>query len=392
MLCVILAWMDLVWGEPLKGRLPPGDALLVADVHLDSMAVTVGVANPQPPATLIALTLFPQSLRIRTQPQARWLAFRQRTTTHSRQPCWMLVWHKSKCQIFNASVSQNSNAWQDVGTASSTWWETLGRSCEMPGLPDLRSLEASLAERCAEFAETNMLDSSIESEAVLGKLAGLKRLCAKRMSHATAERIPAIAGATSAKAPLDREDETREVRRFLDDRQQTVLFLSGLDDVGKSIVAEWAFSQSGKQIHAWIDVYSDTSLAFLLAALAKAFRIAAIGTDNNPFDAIADEELVSRIPLGAAVVVADIDNLRAHGQWRDTTTPQILNRLVAAFAKRQAKLILIASRRIEIDELEPRRTRRIYVRGLRKSLADSFLTVICVVLAGTDTLPRLCTA
>src|SRR5262249_50717784 len=151
--------------------------------------------------------------------------------------------------------------------------------------------------------------------------------------------VLAAAEPASTNTPIDREDETREIRAFLADNHQTVLFVSGLDDVGKSTVVQLAFSQSGKAIHAWIDVNSDTSPAFLLTALAKAFRVGIGGTAINPFDAIDDEELIARIPLGATVVITDADNLQDHGQWRDPNTPKVLSRLAAAFKRRQAKLI-----------------------------------------------------
>lgn len=361
------------WSEPLRGRLPRGDGLLVADVHLSSMAVTVGVANPRPAANLVALAPVSAELAV-THAAASEIDRIAVLSDNSLQAALLdaCIAQQPMSEIQRLCAVQLRRL-ASVGTATSAWWHILGRSCQLAGLPDLGSIESELAGRCAEFAEKNMLDSSIENEAVLGKLARLKRSCSGRLHAVERDASVNADGNVSAIEPLDRDDETREVRRFLADSQQTVLFVSGLDDVGKSTAIKLAFRQSGKPIHAWIDVYSDTSPAFLLTALAKALRIGIEGIATNPFDAVADDELVNRIPLGAAVVIGDIDNLKDHGHWRDATTPQILNRLVAAFNKRHAKLILIASRRVELDEVEPRLSRRLFIRGLPEEFGELLL-------------------
>lgn len=349
------------WSDPHRGSLPAGDVILVTEIHLDSRAVQVGVANPQPPATLLGICPLTPELSPSYSVGEELHNISKQPENSTQAPLLERLISEGNMSTAQRVCTEKLARLAAAGTASEEWWRTLGRSCTLPGLGDLRSLESRLSERCSCFADDAMLQSTIENDAILGKLARLKRECEKRIDD-DASRQNSIE--LSSEVMFDREEETREIRRFFDSKRESVLFLSGLDDVGKSSAVKMTLNQSGKHARVWSETRPDTSPDFVLATLGKAFSVGSIGGRSNPFEHLSDDEIGNRIPRGAIVVISDADNLLDHGQWREKRTHDLLRRIAAIFRARGAKLILTASTRVDIEGLEPGTTRRMYVKGL----------------------------
>ncbi len=353
------------WAEPNNGLLPPGDTILVADVHLNSLAVQFGVANPSPPANLVALAPIVADLGCFSA------AAHEFSTIESKSDNTVQHALLEGClQRMPLSNSQRVIALQlkrlaRVGTATSARWAVLGQSCILPAAIELHELEGSLAERCAREADKLILDGSLNDDTLLGKVARLKRRCLTVINKATTPVSESLTLRRGAETPLDREDEAREIRAFLDHPHQRVLLVTGLDDVGKETVVSLAIAQAGRLGAVWISLNTDATLRFLLLTLARQFRLPETGIASlDGITDIANRELVERIPLGSTVVITSAENLRDHGQWRETATPTMLTRFAEALERRQGKLILVSNVRVDLEGLEPQQIRRCRVWGL----------------------------
>ena len=349
------------WGSPNNGHLPPGDAILVADIHLDRLAAQFGVTNPSPPASLIKLAPV-----IAEQGSSNHLQFAKELDRISEiTDCTVQTNLLEGClQQLHLTPVQRAVALQMkrltlAGTANNEWWNTLGSYCSIAGAEDLSDLESQLATKCVEAADTLLLRATSEDDVILGKIARFRRQCLERCRP---KEDLARAMREAESTPLDRVDETKEIRNFLDSTTERVLLVSGLDDVGKQTAVRLAFSQSGRKAIAWIELPDDATLDYLGAALAKHFGLGYVAGQNQ--GVIVSDSVIERIPLGATIVLSQAENLRDHGNWREPNTPTALARFVTSLSTRKCKLIVVSSSRVEIDTNDTRHVKRMWIKGL----------------------------
>ncbi len=353
------------WNEPLRGRLPIGDAVLVADVHLDSLAAQFGVTNPSAPAQLISLRPIVGERSDRDPPRvARELLTISHTDDNSTQAkmidgCLKEFRPNAIQEVLMLQLKRLASA----GTASAEWWNCIGQTCLIPGEYDLRGLEAELSSSASQLADKLLVSSSIVDDALLGKIAKLKRSCGARVAVKNDEASVTVGQRMNRF--IDREDETRQLRDFLDHQIQRVMFISGLDDVGKETAIDASLAQAGHRTPITIDLAPDVTLGFIANALAKHFRLPNEGIASDATIAMMkDAEFVQRMPLGSILLLLNADSLKAHGQWRDSRIPDALSTLVHAFDVRKGKLIVVSAGRLDLPGVEPRFVNRLWMRGL----------------------------
>jgi len=356
------------WNAPMQGLLPPGDAILVADVHLDCLAAEFGVTNPSPPASLVRLVPIVAGRggmrHAAVAEEMTRIADCEDNTVQSNliEAC---LQNNTPAPLQELSALQLRRLAQ-AGTATAEWWDAIGGSCTIRGASDLRDLESSLAAPCAEAADALLTNSRIDDDALLGKLARFKRQClnAVREDAETQDGAATDLSGTGS-TPLDREEETRAIRAFLDSDVEQVLLVTGLDDVGKETAVILALSQAGRSAVAWVELSPDATQGFLVQFLTRHFGLAATGVSSpESITDLTDGELIDRIPLGTTIVINHSENLREYGQWREPSTPHVLASFADALSKRKSKLIIVSTTRIELDEMEPRSVRRVWVKGL----------------------------
>jgi tetratricopeptide (TPR) repeat protein len=355
------------WGDAIRGFLPPGDAILIVDLNLESSSPQMGVANPEAPAKLVAI--LPLLSANGTGVAASKEISAIETKSDNSIQASLLDGCVSRLQLTGI---QKLNCLQlkrlaESGTATSDWWQALGKVVISENEKDLKDLESSLAQRCLEFADDLLINNLSINDVQLGNLTRYKRECHSRLTRSPEGKTRS----PSVDLTLDRNEETQQVREFLDHSMQRVLFVSGLEDIGKISVVELSIRQSGRNFTR-IDLNPDASLRFLSESLARNFGALETGVTN--LDAVEDPrslELIDRIPLGQVVIFTSTENLKERTQWRDPSSPSWLASFAEALQRRKAKLILVSSMRIDLEShIEPSLTRRIYIRGLPEEFAQ----------------------
>ena len=128
------------------------------------------------------------------------------------------------------------------GSPSGDWWEALGEDYLYDPGPSLKELEAALAATCSEHLLRHGLRKASKASELSHELLGFVVECQNRANSSPANPINAPA---TRSIVLDRDHEAQRVTRFLDDKSQWVLVVSGLPQIGKTAVVEKALEQAG---------------------------------------------------------------------------------------------------------------------------------------------------
>ncbi len=186
-----------------------------------------------------------------------------------------------------------------------------------------------------------------------------QRLVSGGSSSVTSDERPTIS--TSV---VDRKDECRDVQGFLDSPTHSLLFVTGLDEVGKMTVIETAHAQSGRSDTVIIRLTPESSLEFLLNSVARSVGLPAdVSITDLAF--AKDQTLVERIRSGMSVIIDNAQFLTDHGTWRDNRAGDFIRDLAEAVSSRNGRLILVSNRRLDVDGFSQSRIRRLTIGGLQ---------------------------
>jgi len=352
------------WDEPHQGRLPPGDAVLVIDVHFQYLAPQVGVSNPQTPVTLVALSQVAYS----GQKGATF------SISQSLQQISRLADNTAQAHRLNEIIEEGQGTpllriklahlyrLARNGTASAYWWNALANDCFVTDISDLIGVEALMAEKCHKANQKLLQDAQVEDAALLGTLHLFDRSCSSLCSP-DSERKPIPASASQL--ILDRTDETRIVQEFLEHPHQAMLIVVGLDGIGKTSVVNQAISQTGRRIHR-LAIESDSTLEYIGEWLLRCFGVNDRPPSGKPSDAVLTEWITPYIRRDNIIVIERGQLLLAHGIWRDTKTADFLVQLAGILKKQGSKLIVESSFQFDLPSAEPASIRRYRIGGLER--------------------------
>jgi tetratricopeptide (TPR) repeat protein len=360
------------WSEPQNGLLPKGDAILVADVHMSKLAAQFGVNNPAPPAQLIRVS----SIIARNEAaddfiiasELSRLAEIRDNTVQGRLISGLLK--RVSPTPTQRICAQHLGRLCDVGTGTADIWECIGNSCVIDTPSDIRHVEHDEASICLGEIDRLLDATEIEDDRLLGKLSKLKRGCRSRLIGSRGNNTSLNDGPHTAQVlpdvPLDRDDETRTIRAFLDSRGQRLLCVTGLDDVGKHTVVELAIAQAARDNNVfWLELAPDASPEFIVSSLWRFIRRGLpAGATEPTLDSIKEPGFASMVLPGVVVVISNADSLKSKGLWRDPRTSALIADLANALFDRRGKLVVCSSIRIDFDHLKPGDVARLWLRGL----------------------------
>ena len=226
--------------DALPRGLPVGDHLLVVDLDLSVTAVEVGTSIPGEPLKLVKLaSLVPannaetsialSSIRAILDPIARAAQLKDLIDTGGT----------SSLQAIRMEQLEGLDR---RGSPSEDWWEALGEDYLYHPGPSLKELEAMLAATCSEHLVKHALQKASKTPELSRDVLEFIVECQNRASSSPASPIQASAPRSLV---LDRDREAQDITRFLDDRSQWVLVVTGLPQVGKTAAIEKALEQAG---------------------------------------------------------------------------------------------------------------------------------------------------
>ncbi|RIK77257.1 MAG: hypothetical protein DCC68_17730 [Planctomycetota bacterium] len=363
------------WSPPISGRLPKGDAILVVDVDLDALAVEHGVANPSKATSLVSLA---PVVSDGDKSGSYSLAQRMLSARSKRDNVVQAsILDQAQQEFVPRGLTQltlaHARHLAAQGVLTDELADCLLQSCIIPGAIPLKGLQRELAELCVARVTQLSDDSDTDDTEALACVARFRRECKSRID---ADQLDLFAQpiTVSAESTLDRESEAREVRQFIEHARQTVLCLTGLDDVGKSTLLSIALAQLGHRHTHSITLSHDATPSYIAAVFARIFGFPDdVICEPQAFLNAKNDEFLARIPSGTIVVLADVDNLRDHGQWRDPVTPTLLEQIAEAIGKRKGKLILTSTARIDLNLADQGALRRMYLSGLPAEFAKLLL-------------------
>ncbi|MCG8510588.1 MAG: hypothetical protein MI741_15305, partial [Rhodospirillales bacterium] len=351
------------WASPLNGRLPRGDAILVADLDFESLAVQVGVSNPQPALRLVRLSslayehahddTFAASSELRQIAQCS-DAVEQEERLRQLQGC-------NIAPLQQIAIGHLLRLTKN-GTADEGWWDALSHDCVVSARGNLPALESSLAGGVKTALSDVLDDASIEDAEVLGSVAKLRKLCTDRLEASEAKPQGVTRDAVAA-GIIDRGDESQAIQSFLKHPAQVLCLVSGLSAVGKSSVIAKAFAEAGyRNVHR-ITLAPDATPAYMASAIIAALGHARARDMEDPVAAL-DALGTSLFRRSTILVIEGAGNLCEHLMWRDPVFPTLLEALVDLCRQGQAKIICESDVLLEFPHIDAALLRRVWVRGL----------------------------
>jgi tetratricopeptide (TPR) repeat protein len=351
--------------DALPGGLPPGDAILIADIDLDVTAVEVATAAPGTSLRLVRLS------------SVRYLPAGSVTATMDAfrvlpEPAERVT------QLARALESKSLDRLQEVrartllaldkrGVASTDQWEGLGFDCVLAGVPPLADLESGMAKAAADTLVGAAATKTARQPDVAPMLLEYLAECRKRSAAAAAAPVAAPPPLAVA-SPIDREAESRAVHEFLDDKALTLLEVSGLPQIGKTAAIDKGLIESGVAGVLRIPLTSTSSPEYLVLSLAS--RTA--GAPQPPYDDVV--RMLASEPLRAALRPVRVLVLeKAHllfdaGQWRDDRWESLLGALVDVANETSTKLVVETQRELPLTLTNPSVRKRLRISGLNRTL------------------------
>jgi len=347
------------WSAPIEGRMPPGDGLLIVDVDLANRSPQVSVANPLPTLLLrsIVAVVGEQGATspIRIAAALPDIAGR-RDATVQESLLGELLQREAPTAIQGVKL-RHLRSLAGNGTVAE-WWKVLGVDCVLSQLPDIQTLEASLAAACLPLLDATLNSLVIKDDATIGKVHRLAQAC--RTAAGSTKAVPLIPQEKAA--PLDREAETSQLRALLDNKAIKLIIVSGLEGVGKNTLVDLALRQSGRTAKHSIELTTDITPDFLVATLLRLVQL----PDAQAYaaDILDLPSFRQRLQHGLIVCITDALYFQNHGNWRDNRFPSLLLALSRALANIGGKLILQSSRQLTIDNAVAGEVGRLPLRGL----------------------------
>ncbi len=364
------------WSAPRNGRLSCGDAILNIELDMDSLAPQVGVADPRPSARLISISdVAPNGGYSPIYSVARTL---QSIRLHSDHRVQVELLDQCLTQSLPSEIQtdkiQQLRRLAAQATADELSWDTLAAVCVVDGLPTLTALECDFSRSCIEALGALLANATVPDDTALARLARFLKHCRDKV--ASSEVTGGLAENVSVGAKqglINREDEIKTIRVFLESRHESVLVVTGLEGVGKTTILDAAIAQAGRSRAITITLTPDSSPDFIAEYLARSLRLPRSSGDAIvSMASLANIAIGDFLPFGSILVIENAHYLFEHDYWRDQQTPTLLKAITAATYQRSAKLIIEANRRIDLD-IDPARTRRVWIKGLGPEPGRLFL-------------------
>ena len=352
--------------DALPNGLPLGDHLLVVDLDLAVTAVEVGTSIPGEPLALVKLaSLVPANNAVVSSAMSSIHAV---TEPMSRAAQLSELVDKGMASPLQAIRVEQLESLDRRGSPSEDWWEALGDDCIYDPGPSLNELEAALAATCSEHLLSHGLQKASKASELSHELLGFVVECQNRGKSTRASPIHAPPARSIV---LDRDDEAQRVTRFLDDKSQSVLVVSGLPQMGKTSVVEKALEQAGISRIRRFKLTDSSSPQFIAGSIR--------GDTALGLDVLDAKEYLtqpgSRLDLRAiqTIWIEDSQSLAEFGIWRDEDVRDCIYSLIELCSESDTKLIFETTRDLPLDLDNPGIRARLRVAGLDSKYSQACL-------------------
>jgi len=313
--------------QPLSGHLPQGDALLIIDVPVGELATQVGVHAPK------------------AQREVKFLA----SITYEGSVVGDQEVSKELCKIKNISNNQVRNSrlasllgkhtynhnqghrldllheLSRTGVDADDVWAAYGLDLvlDLPGLVDL---EAKFAKVCDEKLTQQLIEGDLESQGV-ERLQAFLRECKSRISVlGETESLIRVEQPAIPDAYINREDEIAKMLSFLDSRNEFLMEVSSLAQMGKSATIEKALARTGFKRIKRILLLTTSSVEYILAEIfGEAKGPVAMPIPGSEFTA----ELQQAIKEWDVLWFENCQELLVSGQWKSGEIQSLINNIVS---------------------------------------------------------------
>ena len=359
--------------DTLPDGLPPGDAILVADIDLNATAIEVGTATPQAACqlTLLASVVGEHSSSAelsRALPQVIDLPEGVARAERLRR-----LLEDSSANLLQRARLNYLYEIERHGQPSKDWWKALGNDCVVAGQNDLRDLEARLSGFCKN-ALTNLLSTDAAQRNDVAQLfVRFYSECSSRANEsnepATIERIP------DALSVVDRETEVSAVAEFLDSTTTTVLEVTGLPQIGKSSLLNKALRQSGITSVCRVPLTGTSSAEYLVYTLLKRGSGQPEPPYSEPSAVVSSTSMLDAIRRQRVIIFERAHLLVDFGTWRDEQIGSVIAAIIDVAHEANVKLIFETQRELPIEFSDPSIRQRLRVMGFRSHLRQFGVTI-----------------
>jgi len=354
--------------DSMPDGLPPGDALLVADLNLDATAIEVGTAVPRVACKLVSLAsvVGEHSSSVVASRVLRSVASLPEGAARAEQIAQYLATSPT-----DRLQELRMNYLGDIerrGLPSAHWWSALGDDCVVTGQDDFEGMEARLAARCRDFLETVLSTEAAQRPELSRLLLQFYAECVKRAG--SLEKASAVASAADPVSVIDREGEVRSVTDFLDHRAATVLEVTGLSQIGKSSVVEKALSQSGISAVSRVPLTNTSSAEYIVYALLRRGSGLPAPPYADPVEVARSASFSNALRRQRVIVFERAHLLLDLGNWRDEYLGAVVATIIDVAHREKVKVIFETQRELPIDIADPSLRARLRVSGLYKHLRN----------------------
>ena len=193
-------------------------------------------------------------------------------------------------------------------------------------LTGLLDLEGQCAKACSNKLTEYLIDGDLLPESV-ARLQAYLRSCRSKTRISTATAPMAISGLSRAEdSYINREDEIGRILEFFDSKDQFLMEITGLPQIGKSAAISKALRRTALTRIKRIPLLNTSSAEYVLSE---------IGTyEREPYPLVTeqlqpDTELHKTIKRWDLIWFENSQNLTQSGQWRSAEIEKLIQNIVS---------------------------------------------------------------
>jgi len=355
------------FNSQLKGQLPPGDAVLVADIDFKSLSTEVGVTDPSRNFKLIKLCSItygddPTSCAVSME----MANIREIKDNFSRYKTIERLMDSKKANDLQAARIAFLGQLARDGRDSEDWWDTIGTDWTIK-LPSLMQVEQKLSRYCYNQLADELLDYDQTGQGIndlRGFLKKTKELGDTQKSKTEAAQYESAA----AKLIIDRDEDAKSTLSFLDDPRQKIAQILGLQQIGKSAVIEKALSQCGYSKIKQISIHDSPSAEYLILSFLLTPKIPSEEKLESLVRMTTEQDFVDALDKVNVLWVHNSERMLQFHDWRTGEISEVIQKLAKASMKTRAKVIFETRRFLPINLEDATICYRKRIQGMERQL------------------------
>jgi len=343
-----LWWFD----SRLKGQLPFGDSLIVADIDFKNLGTQVGVGNPSINFTLVKACSITYAGDQRSCEVSNHLSevSKIQDSTARYKEIQRLLEAKKADELQTARIVHLEQLAKD-GRDTKDWWDTIG-SDWIINLPSLEQLEQRLARYCYDNLKDELLDHDYSNQGIEELRVLLRKAKELAQTQNLGEQTSTYS-VVGARSIINRDEDARSILSFLDNPRQKLAQIVGLQQIGKSTVIEKALSQCNYSEIKQVTIHESPSAEYFALCLLSRPNISSTQQPKSLIDEITEQDLSDSLDRINVLWIHNSERLLHSHSWRTSELSQIIGKLIKALKDTKTKVIFETRRALPL-ELEDR--------------------------------------